>query len=182
MTANHSCTAKQEYLTCLLPLISSRLSEELPLLPHTLCILTNRLCNNLGWRFLGQLSLMEWAPWPHRSCHRHRGLQDLEVLLLPKVHIQSIASGRSQVWAGAPIFASLSPIRNTRLHCPLASSSPQTPLHTQGRAHASAALLIHTDLWVSRKASLITLADFQVLFCLNNVFRNPVPCFSVVIT
>lgn len=80
---------------------------------------------------------------------------------------------------GAPIFASLSPIKRwdsivlaqSMWHLP---PSPQTPLPMQARARALAALLIHSDIWVGRKASLITLADFQVLFCLNNVFRNPV--------
>lgn len=85
------------------PRSPSRLSEELPHLPHPLCILTNRLYGKLGWCFLGQLSLVERprAPWPHRSCQRHGNLQDLEVLLLPKIHIHSIASGRAHVWAGA---------------------------------------------------------------------------------
>lgn len=51
------------------PWSPSRLSEELTsfltCLPH--CILTARLCSNLGWCFLGQLSLMEcprvWVLW-----------------------------------------------------------------------------------------------------------------------
>lgn len=86
----------------------SRLSQELSHLPYTLCILTTRLCSNLGWCFLGQLSLVEcprgrapWAPWPHRCCHRHRDLQHLEVLLFPKIPTHCIASGRSHVGTGA---------------------------------------------------------------------------------